>query len=659
MELKNKAEIKIMGDEYAGFYSCGLTMLGSSTMRRFTRVEENGYDLDENTISDSNPLWQGEISMISEDGLTLHTVTNKSPYSDAYEVRTSFKNNSSDPVTLEMMTSFMLPEIKADKLYRILSFWSAEGRVKVDGLCDLNMEHAWNNMAFRVEKFGNVGSMPVRKYFPFVAIEDSETHTFTAVQLYSPASWQIELVVRAGDVVTLTGGIADRDFGQWTKAIGPGEEFEAPKAVVAVGNSLEEVCDKLVKAQHPDISPVDDRMGITFNEYCTTWGNPTIDNLKKLADKIAGKGIQFLVMDSGWYADCGYWWEYRGDWSVNKKRFPNGLKELADYIRSKGMIPGIWFEFEVVSPKSGIYDKCDHFVKKDGVPLTIGGARFWDMEDTYAEEFLTRNVIDNLKENGFGYIKVDYNDTMGMGCDGADNRLKFLDTDGNIKNEENGADLCDGPGENLRRKVVATQNFFKKMKREIPDLVIENCSSGGHRLEPSFMELASQASFSDAHEIPSLPIIAANLHRVIRPEQSQIWAVMRAKDSDCRIFYSLCATFLGRMGLSGDIYGLSEHQWELLDDAIAFYKEAAPIIKDGTTTCIKSEPRHYNAPEGGQLVIRKLGSRTLYVYHRFANSVSFEEFVNNNGIDVNVTNMMSMRSYGNAGCDFSAEAWIG
>ena len=38
--IKSKAEIKLIGDEYAGFYSCGLTMLGSSTMRRFTKVNE-------------------------------------------------------------------------------------------------------------------------------------------------------------------------------------------------------------------------------------------------------------------------------------------------------------------------------------------------------------------------------------------------------------------------------------------------------------------------------------------------------------------------------------------------------------------------------------------------------------------------------------------
>ena len=613
----SKAEIKLVGDEYAGFYSCGMTMLGSSTMKRFGEpTEENGR-------------W----SVCSEDGLALTSVTVKSPYSDAFEVRTTFSNNSGREVTLEMMTSFLLPMVKGDKLYRIQSFWSAEGRVKADDLRELNMEHAWNHMAFRVEKFGNVGSMPVRKYFPFVAIRNRESGEFTAVQLYTPASWQMEVTVRHGDFVTLSGGIADRDFGQWTKTIRPGETFEAPKAVFAVGKSLEDVCDKLVKAQHPDISPIDDHMGITFNEYCTTWGNPTIDNLKKLADKLEGRGIQFLVMDSGWYSDCGYWWEYRGDWSINRKRFPNGLKELADYIRGKGMIPGLWFEFETVGYKADAFNDPTHFVKKDGVPLTIGGARYWDLEDPYVEQYLENNVIARLRDDGFGYIKVDYNDTLGIGVDGPESM-----------------------GENLRRKMLATQRFFRKMKRELPDLVIENCSSGGHRLEPSFMELSSQASFSDAHEIVSLPLIAANLHRVVKPEQTQIWAVLRTADSEERICYSLCATMLGRMGLSGDIYDLSNRQNELLDDAIAFYGEVAPIIKDGTTTAIIADTVSYNNPTGSQLVIREHGDQVLCVYHRFGNSKPLAEFSKEQG--VNLSEYRERSRYGNAICDFSAEAIV-
>lgn len=615
--MNYSAELKFTGDEYAGFYSCGLTMHDNSSMHRFTKLDQ----------TDTQKL------MESEDGLSLLTTYTKSSLSDATEVITTFTNNSKEAVTLEMITSFQISKVPADKIHRLLSFWSAEGRLKTDTVKSLNMEHAWNNMAFRVEKFGNVGSMPVRKYFPFLALEDTKTGRFTAISLYSPSSWQMEIIVREDDTLTISGGIADRDFGAFTKTIAPGEAFIAPKAVIAEGNSLLEVCDKLVKAQNPDISPVDDHMGITFNEYCTTWGNPTIDNLKKIADKLEGKGIQFLVMDSGWYSKCGNWWEYRGDWSINKERFPNGLKELTDYIKGKGMIPGIWYEFEVAGYKTDIFNTTEHFVKKDGVPLTVGGVKFFDMEDPWVIDFLTKNVVDNLKDNGFGYIKVDYNDTMGLGVDGSD-----------------------GLGENLRRKICGTQEFFKKMKREIPELVIENCSSGGHRLEPSMMELSSQASFSDAHEILSLPIIAANLQRVVKPSQSQIWSVMRSADSDSRIFYSMCATFLGRMGLSGDIHDLTEHQWKLIDDAISFYKEVSDIIKDGTTTVLYADTESYNKPTGSQLVSRTLGNRTLVVYHRFENSVDYETFAKENGLSI--PSGAFIKKYGCADCDFSAESYL-
>ena len=139
MGLTSKAEIKIAGDEYAGFYSCGLTMLGNSSMRRFTQTEERiGESIKPEDESIRNPNgdksdpceMDGDgyctVTMTSDDGLCLRAVTSKSPYSDAYEVRTCFTNGSKENVTLEMMTSFLLPGIKADKLYRIQSFWSAE-----------------------------------------------------------------------------------------------------------------------------------------------------------------------------------------------------------------------------------------------------------------------------------------------------------------------------------------------------------------------------------------------------------------------------------------------------------------------------------------------------------------------------------------------------
>ena len=59
--------------------------------------------------------------------------------------------------------------------------------------------------------------------------------------------------------------------------------------------SMEEVCDKLVKAQHPNISDVDKNMDIMYNEYCTTWGNPSHANIAEIVDKIKGKKFKYFV----------------------------------------------------------------------------------------------------------------------------------------------------------------------------------------------------------------------------------------------------------------------------------------------------------------------------------------------------------------------------
>lgn len=70
------------------------------------------------------------------------------------------------------------------------------------------MEPLWDESG----KFGNVGSMPVRKYFPFLVVEDSKKQEFLGIQLYCPSSWQIEILCKDDDTLTIAGGIADRDL---------------------------------------------------------------------------------------------------------------------------------------------------------------------------------------------------------------------------------------------------------------------------------------------------------------------------------------------------------------------------------------------------------------------------------------------------------------
>lgn len=605
-------EIKIMGDAYPIGFANGLSLCKSESSFGFKEVSSHG---DTKVFEDSR---RHKIKIKAEKKDTS--------CGEVTEIVTTFINESDTPCTLEMLASFAISGVKADKIHRMQSFWSAEGKLRTETVEDLHLEPSWNRCATRVEKFGNLGSMPVRKYFPFIALEDSESGRVLGISLYSPASWQMELLCKESEELTVVGGIADRDFGNWTKTIAPGESFTAPKAMVAEGENICKVTSKLVAAQTPDISPVDNDMGIAFNEYCTTWGNPSFENVKRIADRLKGKGVKYLVIDSGWYGHGNSWWTTIGDWDVNQEKFPGGMKPIADYIRSCRMIPGLWFEYESVTKDSKYYNCSEYLIKRDGVPLTVADRRFWDMENEWVINHLSERVIKLLKDCGFGYIKVDYNDTLGMGCDGDESM-----------------------GENLRRKVEASKAFFRRIKAEIPDIVIENCSSGGHRLEPSMMELCSMASFSDAHETTSIPLIAANMHRVIKPSQSQIWAVMRSKDDDSRIYYSICSALMGRLCLSGDIYALSEHQWELVDAGIEFYRKAADIIRDGETVLCDCTTKSYNHPTGCQLLVRRLGSRSLAILHRFEGSQPDMSFLDGKKV---------LAEYGCADRDFSAQAWI-
>ena len=168
--------------------------------------------------------------------------------------------------------------------------------------------------------------------------------------------------------------------------------------------------------------------------------------------------------------------------------------------------------------------------------------------------------------------------------------------------------------------MLGIHSFFDLIRARLPDLVIENCSSGGHRLEPSMMSRTAMSSFSDAHELVEIPIIAANLHQLVLPRQSQIWAVLHRSDSDRRLAYSLSAAFLGRMCLSGGIADLKPAQWELALAAQHLYRQVAPIIKRGTSRKFGELGESWRHPAGWQAVLRIAadGREGLVVVHGFS-----------------------------------------
>ncbi len=595
-------QAKLAGDAISG-YSQGLTLRNSDTVAslRYAGQEvltgEGETEVVTTLRSDRGYACEHHLVYRAGDG--------------ALTVRTVFINEGQEPLSLELLASFSLsgitPFAEDDApnrlhVHRFRSAWSAEGRHVCQSVEELGLERSWSGHAVRAERFGQVGSLPARGYFPFLAVEDRVAGVFWGAQLAWAGSWQME-AYRKDDQLCISGGLADRELGHWVTQVAAGESFAGPPAVVtSVRGDLDDLCQRLTAMQLPAArqAPASEQsLPVLANEWCTTWGNPAHDRMAALAEHLSGSGARYLVIDAGWYKpNEGSWYASQGEWTPNRSLFPDGIAATAAAIRAQGLIPGIWFEFEVVGSDSPLYEaEAGHFLHRDGAVVTAGQRHFWDFRDPWVHAYLHEKVIALLRDAGFGYIKVDYNETLGIGVDGAESL-----------------------GEGLRQHILGVQEFFRTMRRELPDLVIEVCASGGQRLEPSMLALASMGSFSDAHESLEIPIIAANLHRLILPRQSQIWAVLHAADTRQRLTYSLAAGLLGRLCLSGELDLLDAGQWELVKEAIRFYERVAPLIGDGRSRLHRQIGDAWRHPQGAQAVVRTSadGNEALVVAHTFA-----------------------------------------
>ncbi|HBH83623.1 MAG TPA: alpha-galactosidase, partial [Bacteroidales bacterium] len=146
-----------------------------------------------------------------------------------------------------------------------------------------------------------------------------------------------------------------------------------------------------------------------------TW-EPFLHNINEkliyeLADAAAECGIEEFIIDDGWQDNYG-------DWGINKEKFPNGLKPVFDYIKSKGMKPGLWISLGAAESKSKVYMEHPEWLvrKADGTPISLHA----DFDKMYGWESysmcMTTGWYDHIKgvilslvkEHGLEYIKGDF-----------------------------------------------------------------------------------------------------------------------------------------------------------------------------------------------------------------------------------------------------------
>ncbi len=517
-----------------------------------------------------------------------------------FDAQTLYENKTGKDKTLEYFASAcfnIAPQSGAENLilHRMTSAWSRECRLKSDIFYELGLERSWANYGLKSEKWGSVGSMPNRGYYPFGAIGDTDGSIF-AMTLEAPHSWQMEASLERESVL-FSCGLADFETGHWRKVIKNGESFLSHKAYFTLQRKggVNAACNAFLHAADKRlcVPESEESMPVLYNEYCATWGTPTKERVESLLNAASELPVQAFVIDAGWFKPKDADWNLAGgDWEESEELFPQGLKKVASDIRGRGMIPGIWFEFEVAARDSKLFRNEKLLLKRDGELINCKNRRFLDLRKPEAERYLKERMIDFLKSNGFGYLKIDYNDSYGVGCDGAESL-----------------------GEGGRQVAEASIRMLDTLKAEIPDLVIENCASGGSRIEPLRMSKVSMCSFSDAHECREIPLVGANVSRVVPARQVQIWASLRKEDSIARIVYSLCAAMMGRICLSGDIDRLNAEQLNSVKEGLSFYERVKNVVRRGDILDIDSDITSYRNPRGRQIYVKEYAGKRLIIVH--------------------------------------------
>lgn len=444
--------------------------------------------------------------------------------------------------------------------------WQREMNWKKYTLPELGMELIQpkaDQRSSNMIRVSNTGNWSAKEHLPMAYLENAETGTGLIWQIEQNGSWHWEIGDQNGHLYLAVSG-PNEIYSHWFKNLQPGDTFTTvPVAVGVTEKGFEDAVGSLTNYRRRIRRPNADseNLGIIFNDYMNClWGSPTTEQELPLVDAAAETGCEYFCIDAGWYAD-GDWWDEVGEWQESRRRFPNGLREVTDYIRSKGMIPGVWLELEVM----GINCRMAKEVP-DSWFFIRHGKRVFDRSryqlDYRNPEVIAYadSVIDRLvKEYGVGYIKMDYNIEPGIGTEYA----------------------ADSIGEGMLGHERAYLAWLDSIFVKYPDLIIENCSSGGLRIDYAMLSRYSIQSTSDQDNYRHYCTIAANSPTGLTPEQSAIWSYPLTQGDKEEVVFNMVNALLLRIHQSGHLANLSPERKELVKEALELYKSIRQDLKTG------------------------------------------------------------------------------
>lgn len=191
------------------------------------------------------------------------------------------------------------------------------------------------------------------------------------------------------------------------------------------------------------------------------------DELKKIAGLAASLGVERFVLDDGWFCGRNDDTSSLGDWQIDRKKYPDGLKPLIDHVHKNGMEFGLWMEPEMVSPDSELYRKHPDWVLSKADQSLGRSQKLLDMRRAKVRDYLFNAISILLDAHPIDYIKWDHNRV-----------LPFADA----------------------AQTRGTYALLDRLRKAFPNLEIESCSSGGGRIDFGILERTQRVWLSDSND---------------------------------------------------------------------------------------------------------------------------------------------------------------
>lgn len=311
---------------------------------------------------------------------------------------------------------------------------------------------------------------------------------------------------------------------------------------------------------------------VLINNWEATYFDFDEERLLSIAREAAELGIDTFVVDDGWFGrgrmepsgDLG-------DWIPSKKKMPGGLKAFSLKLRALGIRLGLWFEPEMVSEESELFRAHPDWVlhQEGRIPAKCRDQWILDLANPQVRDYLTDSIAFAIREGAATYIKWDMNRML------SEAGSPFLPP-------------C-RQGEIWHRHVLGVYEIQERLLEMFPDLIIENCASGGARFDPGMLYYSPQIWCSDNMD----PVDRIRIHEgtaMLYP-LSTIGSHVSKSPNDItgRVTSFKTRSITGMFGSFGyelDITRLASAEKHDISRQINLYRRLRPMIFEGDYYCL-------------------------------------------------------------------------